>query len=150
MDSAHEWPAKRTSTDMESSFPIHTLVNFVVAEDMTNEKNRALVLQMETNRVASKLEAQNFFPGNLIQNLKSRLHRQPIRLIKVNLNFRKTVKIVSNPTTLFQVVFANNVKMMKGNGILNLDQSHPCNFLLNTLKQTRIKFFKMNNLHLIL
>ena len=60
----------------------------------------------------------------MIQILKSCLHIQLIRIIGVHLNFGNTVIIVSNPTTLVQIVFANNTKVKKENRKLNLDRNH--------------------------
>ena len=44
---------------MEHPIPFHTLVEFVEAEDDTNEKNRTLDLSPVIIKVSSKLEFQN-------------------------------------------------------------------------------------------
>ena len=44
---------------MEPSFPFHTLVKLVDAEDLMNEKIRTSDLQLEINNVTSKIESQN-------------------------------------------------------------------------------------------
>ena len=55
---AHKRHVKHTFTVMQPSIPILTLVNFVDAEDITNEKVRTLDLPLRIIRVTSKLDFQ--------------------------------------------------------------------------------------------
>ena len=138
---------KQTSTVKEPSVPFHTLVKRVDAEEITIEEIRTLNLLLKTNIVTSKLESLKFPRKIRIQILKSCLHEQLIRIMRVTLIFGNTVIFVINPRTLFQFNFSNNVKKMKESRILILDRNHQRNLWFNTLKHTRIKFIQMHNLH---
>ena len=50
--------------------------------------------------------------------------------------FGNTLIIVLNQITPFQIVFANNAKIKKHNGIFNLGRIHLQNLLTNPLKRT--------------
>ena len=56
-DSAHKLKVKHTSTVIEPSIPLHTVVNFAVAEDLTKRKIGDQPLEIDN--VTSKLESQN-------------------------------------------------------------------------------------------
>ena len=58
-DLAYEQWVKHTSTFVEPSIPFQTLIDFVDADDIKNEKNRTLALPLENINVTSKLESQN-------------------------------------------------------------------------------------------
>ena len=58
-DFAQQWQLKHTSTVMEPSISVHTLVKLVDAEHIKIEKFRSLDLQQEIINVTSKLESQS-------------------------------------------------------------------------------------------
>ena len=83
----------------------------------------------------------------IIQILKSCLHKQLNRLIKINFNYGNTVFFVISQITSFQILFAKNAKVKTENGKLILDQNQRLKLSINTLEHTKIKFNQMNNLN---
>ena len=49
---------KHTSTVLEPSIPLHTLVKFVDAEDIANNKIRTHDLALEVNNITKQLQTQ--------------------------------------------------------------------------------------------
>ena len=59
-DFSNKRQVKHTSTVLEPSFPLHTLVKLVDAEDIANDKIRTHDLALELNNITNHLQTQIF------------------------------------------------------------------------------------------
>ena len=58
-DFANKRQVKHTSTILEPSIPLHTLVKLVDAEDIANDKIRTHDLTLEVNNITKQLQTQS-------------------------------------------------------------------------------------------
>ena len=58
-DFANKRQVKHTSTILEPSIPFHTLVKFVDAEDIANDKIRTHDISLEVNNITKQLQTQS-------------------------------------------------------------------------------------------
>ena len=63
-DFANKRQVKHTSTVLEPSFPYHTLVKLVDAEDIANHKIRTHDLALEINNITKQLNTQTLDPSS--------------------------------------------------------------------------------------
>ena len=61
---ANKRQVEHTSTVLEPSIPFHTLVKFVNAEDIANDKFRTLDLALEVNNITKQLQTQTLDSSN--------------------------------------------------------------------------------------
>ena len=107
-DLAHEMKVKYTLNVMEPSISLHTVFNFVDAEDVT--KKKTLDQPLENDLVTSKLEHQTLSAETNDPNPEIMFKQTIVPNVGVNLNFYSctllyTVLFVINPITLFQFFF---------------------------------------------
>ena len=122
-DFANKRQVKHTSTVLEPSILFHTLVKFVDAEDIANEKIRTHDLALEVKNITkhSNLHHKN----NLcLLNLKTQVTR-------INLHMKNFVPTVIDQITQFLLASKNN-EMMKTKDMPVLDQNLHKNHLYST------------------
>ena len=127
-DFANKRQVKHISTVLEPSFPFHTLVKLVDAEDFANDKIRTHDLALEIINITKQLNTQTLDPSSQEQLMFTQ-PKDPI--IKKNLplkNFAHTVKEQIIPSLLV----SKNNEMMKTNEKHMLDLNLHKNLLYNT------------------
>ena len=72
-DFANKRQVKHTSTVLEPSIPFHTLVKFVDAEDIANDKIRTHDLALEINNITKQLNTQTLEPSSQEQLMFTQL-----------------------------------------------------------------------------
>ena len=147
---AHERQVRHTCTFTEHFIRFHPLVESVDTKDLTNDELRTVVLPPEFNNITSNLES-HFFLKLMILIPQLRSHRQLIRVKRQNLYFGIKIIIVIYPTTLFQTVYKNNVKIKKQNGLFRiLDRNCVSSHSTKISKHATINIIQLNNLQLTL
>ena len=119
---------KHTSTVLEHSIPVHTLVKLVDAEDIAIDKIRTYDLTLEVNGITKQIQTQ-FSIHNNKNNLC--LHNHETQITRTILLTKKIALIVIEQIIPSQLVSKNNA-MMKRKEMLMLDQSLVKNHLYNT------------------
>ena len=123
-DFANKRQIKHTSTILEPSIPFHTLVKFVDAEDIANDKIRTHDLTLEVNNITKQLQTQSFHSQQSDQ-VKFTQPRDPNNKSKPA--HKKYCSYCHRTNHSISACFKNN-EMMKINAIIMQDQN-----LLKTL-----------------
>ena len=67
---------------MEPSIPFHTLLKYISAEDITNEKTPIFDFPLEINNVTSQLEPQNLSTETCVSNPEFMFTQTTVQQIK--------------------------------------------------------------------
>ena len=126
---ANKRQVKHTSTVLEPSIPFHTLVKFVDAEDISNDKIRTHDLALEINNITKQRNTQTLEPCSQEQLMFTQ-SKDPNNKNKPAFQ-KNIVPTVTEQITPFQLA-SKNKEMMKKNEMLMLDQKLHKNHFYST------------------
>ena len=127
-DFANRRQVKHTSTVLEHSIPLHTLVKLVDAEDIANDKIRTHDLALEVNNITNQLQTQTL---DCSQHAQLTFTQSRDQRTKANLHIKTCAPTVIEQITPSLLVSKNN-GMTKTKEMHMLDQNHLKNHLYET------------------
>ena len=135
---------------MEPYIPFYTLVKFVDAEDITNEKGRTLDLPLEVNNVSLKLESLSLSAETYDPNSQIMFTETTDPNIRCKFHFQQYWNCCQKSNRSVSKCFGKQREDEKKNGIPFLVGNLLSNSLIKVLQHSRIKYNQMNNLHPVL
>ena len=118
-DFANKRQVKHTFIALKPSIPFHTLVNFIDAEEIANDKTRTHDLAREVNNITKPLQIQTLDSS---QRGQLKFTHSRFSINKNKPAYKKIAHIAIEKTTPFLLALKNN-EMMKIKEMLMLDQN---------------------------